>query len=447
MDENNKVSGLPELAKSVIWMINFGYLGIQIAFTLETSQMSRIFQTLGADPTKLGWFFILPPLAGLVVQPAIGSFSDRTWAPKLGGRRLPYLLIGMIFAVIMMLFLPNIGSLGLGYGSIEALVFGAIAIAILDVAANMAMQPFKMMIGDMVNDEQKSYAYGIQSMLSNSGAVIAAFFPFLLTVLGVANTAKEGVVPQSVVISFYVGATILVITSLLTVTKVHEYDPKTYACYHGIKEEDNKEGGNWFELLKKAPKVFWQVSLVQLFCWFSFQYLSTYATGAIAENVWKVTDPSSASYQLAGNWFGVLTAVQSIAAVIWSYVLAKVPNDHHKVGYGISLLLGAIGYGFIFFVHSQNILIVSFILIGISWAAMNTYPLTMVSNALSGKHMGTYLGLFNCSICLPQIIASLLSFILFPLMKYSMPAMMFTAGISGILAAVCVLLIKETYKN
>lgn len=382
-----------------------------------------------------------------MVQPAIGSFSDRTWAPKLGGRRLPYLLIGMIFAVIMMLFLPNIGSLGLGYGSIEALVFGAIAIAILDVAANMAMQPFKMMIGDMVNDEQKSYAYGIQSMLSNSGAVIAAFFPFLLTVLGVANTAKEGVVPQSVVISFYVGATILVITSLLTVTKVHEYDPKTYACYHGIKEEDNKEGGNWFELLKKAPKVFWQVSLVQLFCWFSFQYLSTYATGAIAENVWKVTDPSSAGYQLAGNWFGVLTAVQSIAAVIWSYVLAKVPNDHHKVGYGISLLLGAIGYGSIFFVHSQNILIVSFILIGISWAAMNTYPLTMVSNALSGKHMGTYLGLFNCSICLPQIIASLLSFILFPLMKYSMPAMMLTAGISGILAAVCVLFIKETYKN
>lgn len=390
MDENNKVSGLPELTKSVIWMINFGYLGIQIAFTLETSQMSRIFQTLGADPTKLGWFFILPPLAGLVVQPAIGSFSDRTWAPKLGGRRLPYLLIGMIFAVIMMLFLPNIGSLGLGYGSIEALVFGAIAIAILDVAANMAMQPFKMMIGDMVNDEQKSYAYGIQSMLSNSGAVIAAFFAFLLTVLGVANTAKKGVVPQSVVISFYVGATILVITSLLTVTKVHEYDPKTYARYHGIKEENNKEGG---------------------------------------------------------NWFGVLTAVQSIAAVIWSYVLAKVPNDHHKVGYGISLLLGAIGYGSIFFIHSQNILIVSFILIGISWAAMNTYPLTMVSNALSGKHMGTYLGLFNCSICLPQIIASLLSFILFPLMKYSMPAMMLTAGISGVLAAVCVLFIKETYKN
>lgn len=445
MDENNKVSGLPELAKSVIWMINFGYLGIQIAFTLETSQMSRIFQTLGADPTKLGWFFILPPLAGLVVQPAIGSFSDRTWAPKLGGRRLPYLLIGMIFAVIMMLFLPNIGSLGLGYGSIEALVFGAIAIAILDVAANMAMQPFKMMIGDMVNDDQKSYAYGIQSMLSNFGAVIAAFFPFLLTSLGVANTAKKGVVPQSVVISFYVGAAVLVVTSLFTIFRVHEYDPETYARYHGIKESDNKEGGGWIELLKKAPKVFWQVSLVQFFSWISFQYLSTYATGAIAQNVWHTTSASSSGYQIAGNWFGVLTAVQSIAAVIWSYVLAKVPNNHHKLGYGVSLFLGAIGYTSIFLVHSQMMLIVSFILIGISWAGMNTYPLTMVSNALSGKHMGTYLGLFNCSICLPQIVASLLSFIIFPLVGNSMPAMMLITGISGFLAALSVISIKETY--
>ena len=445
MNENDKVAGLPELAKSVIWMINFGYLGIQIAFTLETSQMSRIFQTLGADPTKLGWFFILPPLAGLVVQPAIGSLSDKTWAPKLGGRRLPYLLIGMIFAVIMMLLLPNIGSFGLGYGSVEALVFGAIAIAILDVSANMAMQPFKMMIGDMVNDDQKSYAYGIQSMLSNFGAVIAAFFPFLLTSLGVANTAKKGVVPQSVVISFYVGAAVLVVTSLFTIFRVHEYDPETYARYHGIKESDNKEGGGWIELLKKAPKVFWQVSLVQFFSWISFQYLSTYATGAIAQNVWHTTSASSSGYQIAGNWFGVLTAVQSIAAVIWSYVLAKVPNNHHKLGYGVSLFLGAIGYTSIFLVHSQMMLIVSFILIGISWAGMNTYPLTMVSNALSGKHMGTYLGLFNCSICLPQIVASLLSFIIFPLVGNSMPAMMLITGISGFLAALSVISIKETY--
>lgn len=439
-----KNQGLPALAASTIWMINLGYLGVQIAFTLETSQMSRIFQTLGADPTKLGWFFILPPLAGLVVQPAVGSISDRTWINKIG-RRLPYLLVGMIFAVITMIILPNVGSFGLGYGSIEALIFGAVAIAILDLAANMAMQPFKMMIGDMVNDDQKSYAYGIQSMLLNFGAVVGAIFPFLLTMWGIPNSAAKGVVPQSVVVSFYVGAIILVITSLFTIFKVNEYDPATYAKYHGISEEDNKEGGNWWKLLKKAPKVFWQVALVQFFSWIAFQYLQTYTTGAIAQNVWNTVNASSLGYQAAGNWFGVLTAIESIAAVIWSYVLAKVPNKHHKLGYGLSLLLGGIGYISIYFIHSQYLLIVAFILIGMSWAAMNTYPLTMVSNALSGKHMGTYLGLFNGSICLPQIVASLLSFAIFPMVGYSMPAMMIITGVSALLAAICVVWIKETY--
>ena len=204
-------------------MINFGFLGVQTAFTLQSSQMSRIFQTIGADPNNLGWFFILPPLAGLIVQPIVGYYSDRTWKPRLGGRRLPYLILGTLIAVIVMLLLPNSGSFGFGYGSLMALWFGAITVAFLDLSSNVAMQPFKMMIGDMVNDKQKSYAYGIQSFLSNTGAVLAAIFPFLLTWLGVANTANKGVVPQSVVISFYAGAILLIITSLFTVFRVKEY--------------------------------------------------------------------------------------------------------------------------------------------------------------------------------------------------------------------------------
>ncbi len=186
-----KKSGLPKLPASTIWMINFGFLGVQMAFTLQSSQMSRIFQTIGADPNKLGWFFILPPLAGLIVQPIIGYYSDRTWAPKLGGRRLPYLALGTLIAIIVMCLLPNSGSFGFGYASITALLFGAVTVALLDVSSNIAMQPFKMMVGDMVNDDQKSYAYGIQSFLSNGGAVIAAIFPFLFTAFGVANTAKK----------------------------------------------------------------------------------------------------------------------------------------------------------------------------------------------------------------------------------------------------------------
>ena len=438
--------GLPDVSRSLIWMINFGFLGVQTAFTLQSSQMSRIFQTLGADPNSLGWFFILPPLAGLLVQPVVGYYSDRTWAPKLGGRRLPYLLLGTLIAVIVMILLPNSGSFGFGYGSLAALLFGAITVAFLDVSSNMAMQPFKMMVGDMVNDDQKSYAYGIQSFLSNTGAVIAAVLPFLFAYMGLKNTAAKGVVPQTVVVAFYVGAALLIITSWFTIFKVKEYDPETYALYHGISTEANEEKVSWIQLLKTAPKAFWTVTLVQFFCWFAFQYLWTYSAGAIAENVWHTTNATSQGYQAAGNWYGVLAAVQSIAAVVWSYVLAKVPNKYHKAGYFSSLLLGALGFLSIFFVSNQYVLIVSYILVGIAWAGINTYPLTIVTNALSGNHMGTYLGLFNGSICLPQIVASLLSFGLFPLLGGHQANMFLAAGIVLALGAFSVLLIKETHE-
>ncbi|MFC6322418.1 SLC45 family MFS transporter [Companilactobacillus baiquanensis] len=438
--------GLPKLPASTIWMLSFGFLGVQMAFTLQSSQMSRIFQTIGADPNNLGWFFILPPLAGLIVQPIVGYYSDRTWAPKLGGRRLPYLILGTIVAAIVMFLLPNSGSMGFGYASFAALLFGAITVAFLDLSSNVAMQPFKMMVGDMVNDDQKSYAYGIQSFLSNTGAVIAAIFPFVLTAFGLANTAKKGVVPQSVIWSFYLGAAILIISTLFTMGRVKEYDPQTYARYHGISEDANKKGGNWLNLLKKAPKIFWTVTLVQFFCWMAFQYLWTYSAGAISVNVWHTANASSSGYQAAGNWYGVLAAVQSIAAVIWSYVLAKIPNSKHKLGYSLSLLLGAVGFISVFMIHSQYALVVSYILVGMAWAAMNTYPLTMITNALSGEHMGTYLGLFNGSICLPQIVASLASFGLFPLFGNSQPHMFLLGGIIMAIAALSVGFIKETYK-
>ncbi|WP_062109850.1 SLC45 family MFS transporter [Bacillus niameyensis] len=435
---------LPNLPISTIWLISFGFLGVQMAFSLQSSNMGRIFQTIGADPHNLGFFFILPPLAGLIVQPLVGYFSDRTWLPKLG-RRIPYLLGGTIVAVIVMCLLPNAGSFGLS--AVAALTFGAVTILFMDVSSNVAMQPFKMMVGDMVNEEQKGFAYSIQSFLSNSGAVLASIFPFLLTMIGISNSAAKGVVPQSVVISFYAGAVILVLCSLFTIFKVKEYPPAEYAAYHGISDTASTERAGVFTLLRKAPKVFWTVSLVQLFCWMGFQYLWTYGTGAVAENVWNTVEPSSAEYQAAGNWFGMLSAVQSIAAVLWSLVLSRVPNGKHKMAYAISLLLGGIGFGSVFFVHHQGVLIISFVLIGIAWAAMMTYPFTMLTNALSGEHMGMYLGLFNGSICLPQIIASCLSFALFPALGASMPAMILVSGILLIVGALAVPIIKDRATN
>ncbi|KYC69013.1 SLC45 family MFS transporter [Heyndrickxia coagulans] len=434
---------LPALPISTIWMISFGFLGVQMAFSLQSSNMGRIFQTIGADPTKLGFFFILPPLAGLVVQPLVGYFSDRTWIPKLG-RRIPYLLVGAVVAVIVMYLLPNAGSFGFGFGSMTALTFGAVTILFMDLSSNVAMQPFKMMVGDMVNEEQKGFACAVQSFLSNSGAVLACIFPFVLTALGVSNSAPKGVVPQSVVVSFYSGAVILIVCSLFTVFKVKEYSPDEYAVYHGIQNQAQKEKMGMFQLLLNAPKEFWTITVVQFFCWMGFQYLWTYGAGAVAKNAWNAVDPSSTAYQEAANWFGVLSGVYSLAAVFWSLVLTKVPKNKQKPAYAFSLVLGGVGFGSVFFIHNPGTLLVSFILIGIAWAAMMAFPFTILTNALSGENMGTYLGLFNGSICLPQIVASCLSFVIFPALGSSMPAMILLSGVLLVIGAASVSLIKKT---
>ncbi|MDB8877048.1 SLC45 family MFS transporter [Pediococcus acidilactici] len=442
--ENKNKTTLPDLPLSTIWMLSFGFLGVQMAFSLQSSQMGRIFQTLGADPTKLGFFFILPPLAGMVVQPIIGYLSDRTWSKRFG-RRMPYLLVGASVAAIVMFLLPNAGSFG--FKTSTALWFGAIAILFLDLSSNVAMQPFKMVVGDMVNEKQKSYAYSIQSFLSNTGSVLATIFPYFLTAIGVANTAAAGQVPDSVRISFYVGSVILVIFSLISVFSVHEYDNDTYKKYHGValnEDNANEKSKSMLQLLKEAPKTFWSVTLTQFFCWMAFQYLWTYGAGSVAATVYHAADPTSSGYQAGANWFGILSAVYAIAAVIWSLVLSKIPAGKNKLGYTLSLFLGAIGFISVFFIHSQFGLLFSFILIGISWAGMMAYPFIMVTNALEGySHMGTYLGLFNSSICLPQIVASVASFAIFPAVGGKFPAMILISGILMLIGSLSVSLIKE----
>ncbi|MGR8861112.1 SLC45 family MFS transporter [Leuconostoc citreum] len=437
--------GLPNLPLRTIWMLSFGFLGVQMAFSLQSSQMGRIFQTLGADPTKLGFFFILPPLAGLFVQPIVGYFSDRTWTKRFG-RRMPYLLVGALVSVIVMFLLPNSGSFG--FSTTAGLWFGAITILFMDLSSNVAMQPFKMVVGDMVNEEQKSYAYAIQSFLSNTWSVLATIFPFLLTIIGVANTAPKGEVPPSVVISFYAGAVVLVIFSLIAVFNVKEYDDKTYELYHGYALNKPEDGqSDFLTLLKRAPKTFWLVTVTQFFSWMAFQYLWTYGTGAVADNVFNAINPTSSGYQNGGNWFGILSAVYAISAVLWSLVLSKIPAGKNKLGYALSLFLGGIGFVSVFFIHSQYALIGSFVLIGVSWAGMMAYPFIMVTNALPGDHMGTYLGLFNGSICLPQIVASVASFAIFPALGSHFPTMILVSGCLMLLGALSVGFIKEAQHN
>lgn len=450
--QEKKRKPMPNLAMSVLMLMTFGNLGTSMAFSLQSSQMSRIFQTIGADPTKLGFFFILPPLAGMIVQPLVGWFSDHTWIPKIG-RRLPYLIVGSVVAMIVMFLLPNSGSFGFGFGSMAALWFGAISILFMDLMSNMSMQPFKMMIGDMVNDKQKDKAWAWQTIWSNIGSFAAYLFPFGLSALGVANVAAKGVVPATVRYSFYIGAIILGITALFTVFKVHEYDPETYNEYHGIDPEaQKKEKTSIKSILKNAPKVFWTLGLVEFFSWVSFQYLWTYAPGALSANIWHTTDATSAGFQAAGNWYGVLSAVQTVASILYGYVLSHLNDKTRKPFYSLGLILAAGGFAMLAFCHSKVMSVVAFIFIGIGWVTINSIPFTILTNALDGKHDGTYIGLFNCWICLPQICASVASFALYPMFtKMSHgngSAMMILFGaIFFIIGAFTVWVVKETKGN
>ena len=619
----------PDLSFWKLWNLSFGFFGVQIAYALQSANVSRIFATLGADPHDLSYFWILPPLMGLVVQPIVGTASDHTW--NRFGRRLPYLIAGALVAVAVMCLLPNAGSFGLAVSS--AILIGLFALMLLDTSINMAMQPFKMLVGDMVNERQKGLAYSIQSFLCNAGSIVGYVFPFLLTWIGFQNTAAAGVIPQTVVFSFYFGAAILLLCVVYSLMKIKEWPPQLYAEYNGggnAAASDKKEKTNLIKLLVNAPKTFWTVGLVQFFCWFAFLFMWTYTNGTIAKQAFNcpetttihgitetLADGSSATYNAkyiltadsmlivdngkaavagivdadgvfhaatevqltttsqpeqkidfgglditaptmgiervtpvvtadmlastngisrfafntpvetegrtliingnegietpsftivdrlsqmkggrgiimadiythdpnsgalfldgtstatladpakcafdtsivlntesdeyndAGNWVGILFAVQAIGSVLWAVCLPLFRS--RKFSYSLSLVLGAIGFITAGFFTNQYLLFISFALIGCAWAAMLAWPFTILTNSLKSGNIGAYLGLFNCSICIPQIVGALaggwiLSLIGKPNALAPQDMMMVIAGISLIIGSFAVALIKE----
>lgn len=421
-----------------LWNLSFGFFGVQIAYALQSANISRIFATLGADPHNLSYFWILPPLMGILVQPIIGTLSDRTWTRF--GRRIPFLFIGAAVAVAVMCLLPNAGSFGMAVST--AMVFGLISLMFLDTSINMAMQPFKMLVGDMVNEKQKSLAYSIQSFLCNSGSVVGYLFPYIFTAVGIANEAPKGVIPDSVIYSFYIGAAILILCVLYTTCKVKEWNPEEYAEYNEAKPVEEEQKASWIELLKHAPSMFWKVGLVQFFCWAAFMYMWTYTNGTIADTVWHTTDTASKGYQAAGNWVGVLFCWQAVGSVLWAMALPKFKNA--KLAYALSLVIGGIGFAMVPFVGDKDLLVVPFMLIGCAWAAMLAMPFTFVTNALEGYgHKGAYLGLFNGTICIPQIIAAVAGGGILSLVGSVQSNMMIVAGVLLVLGALSVALIKE----
>lgn len=527
----------PDLGFWKLWNLSFGFFGVQIAYALQSANVSRIFATLGADPHDLSYFWILPPLMGLLVQPIVGTMSDRTW--NRFGRRLPYLIVGAGVAVIVMCLLPNSGSFHLAVS--QAIIMGLIALMLLDTSINMAMQPFKMLVGDMVNEKQKGLAYSIQSFLCNAGSIIGFVFPFVLAWIGIESTAVAGVVPPTVVYSFYAGAGILLLCVIYSLAKIKEWPPKLYAEYNGIdttpRPESHKQD-NLFKLLLKAPSTFWSVGLVQFFCWMAFLFMWTYTTGSVAQKAFDcptttsidaltfndingipvthsakyvlnatdstvvvsegkelvafntlpdnttllfagimgedpqtkalyldevhavtvpdpatiqpdvkvILDTQSEQYNNAGDWVGILFAVQAVGSVIWAVVLPRFRS--RKFSYALSLILGAGGFITAGLFTNQYLLFVSFFLIGCAWAAMLAWPFTILTNSLKGGNIGAYLGLFNCTITIPQIIGALLGGVIlgcFGAANEVAPqyVMMFIAGGALALGALCVTIIKE----
>ncbi|MBR1716431.1 MAG: MFS transporter [Paludibacteraceae bacterium] len=465
-----------------LFNLSFGFFGVQIAYALQSANISRIFATLGADPHQLSFFWFLPPLMGMIVQPIIGILSDKTWFGKIFGRRKFYLLVGALIAVVVMVLLPNAGDFTfeqrvmLGLNS--AMWFGLFSLMFLDTSINIAMQPFKMMVGDMVNEEQKGKAYAIQSALCNAGSVVGYLFPIFFTWIGIANEAPEGVIPDSVKWSFYCGAAILILCSLYTFAVVREMDPKEYAEFHGLNEKKEEKAENTANK-GRIIRAFITVGLVQFFCWAAFLYMWTYSNGALAINCfgWDGINAKDIAFQDAGNWVGVVFCVQAVGSLIWAAFLPKL--EHwlgNKGAYAVSLVVGALGFISIYFVgdlapqydativtdgvattstitlvllKSKYVVWGSYFLIGAAWAAMLALPFTIITNAISGsKYMGALLGLFNCTICIPQIVAS---FSGKPLLNYAYtytPAnpqagMLILAGILLLCGAACVFLIKE----
>ncbi len=437
-----------------LFNLSFGFFGVQIAYALQSANISRIFATLGADPHQLSFFWVLPPLMGMIVQPLVGKYSDKTWNRL--GRRKPYLIVGALIAVAVMLLLPNAGNFtftqSLFLGLNAAMWFGLFSLMFLDTSINIAMQPFKMMVGDMVNEEQKGLAYSIQSFLCNAGSLAGYLFPYLFAWIGINNIAPEGIIPDSVKWSFYIGAAILMLCVLYTFFTVKELNPEEYAKFHGLdtKKEEKKEDPSFIKLLINAPSTFWTVGLVQFFCWAAFLFMWTYSNGAIAIQCfgWDGVSAAAKEFQVAGDWVGVCFAIQAVGSMLWALVMPALEKKFHNKGaYAISLIVGALGFISTLFVTNQYVLLVSYAFIGAAWAAMLAVPFTILTNSLKGDNMGYYLGLFNCTICLPQIVAALIGG---AILKYicagSQVGMLVAAGVLLILGAISVVLIKEGKK-
>ena len=438
----------PKLSFWQIWNLSFGFLGVQIGYSLQNGNTSRILEALGADVHSIGYFWLAAPLAGLIVQPIIGLSSDKTWTRL--GRRIPFIFFGAIVSALAMFFMPNAEYFAY---LLPPLFFGGLMLLLMDTSFNVTMQPFRALVGDMVNDDQRNLGYSLQSALINFGAVFGSLLPWILTKSGIANVPAPGEkVADSVIWSFYIGGAILLLSVLWTVFKTKEYAPKEHALYNKIDldAEVKKEKTNIIKLITTAPKIFWQLGFVQFFSWFALFLMWVYTTRAIANQVWgpDALDAKSIGFNEAGDWTGVLFAFYSAIAAIYSLLIPSIAKSKKKKKtYSFSLLMGGLGLISMFLIEDKNLLLLSMIGVGFAWAAILAMPYAMLSGSLPADKMGVYMGLFNATITLPQIAAGLLGSTLIALFGGFPMAIIVIAGASMLIAGLGVIFIKEKTTN
>lgn len=439
----------PKLSFWQIWNLSFGFLGVQIGYSLQNGNTSRILEALGADVHSIGYFWLAAPLAGLVVQPIIGLSSDRTWT-KLG-RRIPFIFFGAIVSAMAMFFMPNAEYFTYLF---PPLAFGAVILLLMDTSFNVTMQPFRALVGDMVNDEQRNLGYSLQSALINFGAVFGSLLPWILVKIGMSNVPAAGEkVAESVIWSFYIGGTILLGTVLWTVLRTKEYAPKEHAEYNKIDLDapENKAKESIFKLIVNAPKIFWQLGIVQFFSWFALFLIWVYTTRAIANQVWGhgvALDAKSIGFNEAGDWTGVMFGFYSGIAALFSLMIPSIAKAiGRKKTYSFSLFLGGLGLVSMFFVEDKNMLLLSISGVGLAWAAILAMPYAMLSGSLPADKMGVYMGLFNATITIPQIAAGLLGSTLIVLFGGNPMTIIVIAGVSMLIAGSAVFFVKEKVQS
>ncbi|NAS31355.1 MFS transporter [Flavobacteriaceae bacterium R38] len=440
-----------------IWNMSFGFLGIQFGFALQGGFMSRIFQTLGADKDTIPFLWLAAPLTGLLVQPVIGYFSDKTWHSKLGRRR-PYFLIGAILSSLALFFVPHSPTLWIAAGFLW----------ILDASINISMEPFRALVADKLNDSQRSYGFVVQTLIIGVGTWVASNLPWFVSTLGVSDEAAPGIIPMSVKVAFAVGAFVFIASILYTILTTSEYPPEDMEAFKKHKKETKgRFVKDIVENIGKMPVTMKKLGVVQFFSWFAFFTMWSMATPALTEHVFKSPAPVQADYnmeneedakafnivnvkyQKASNEVGSYMGTYGLSSMVFALLLTFYTSKrriNRKWLHLVSLILGGIGFLIMYYIPDPSWLTLSFILIGISWGSILSMPYAMLSSFIDPEKMGMYMGLFNMFIVIPQIIAALggVNFTYKLLGEETINAMT-VAGICLILAGLSNLLITNKY--